>query len=112
MIFISIKPKGPTVNSQGRQPLVRAGIQSVAPRGRKGARLPTAAPLGLARYWCTASRGSRPWLFTVAALRLQNAFSHLIGYASRGKRGLLAYLNSSCTALAAPEYYGTLFAGC
>src|SRR5687767_55697 len=60
------RPKGPTVNSQGRQPLVALTENTEPQRGGS----PTTAPSGLYLDIQNTSRGLRPWLLTAAALRL------------------------------------------
>jgi hypothetical protein len=65
---LGLRPERPSVNSQGRQPLVcgMVGILS-----SKGAAVATAAPLGLPCYYgIFQSRGSRPWLLTITPLGL------------------------------------------
>ena len=62
-----LSPEGTQVNSQGRKPLDEEPNNPQAPKGRHTG---SVAPPGLPRRMPPGSRGLRPWLLTVAALRL------------------------------------------
>ncbi len=71
----SSSPGRAAVNSQGREPLDGRGTAAQALEGRQNPRvglslLRFCRPYGARTVAFSASRGSRPWLFTVAAPRL------------------------------------------
>jgi hypothetical protein len=73
MQLLALRPNGPKVNSQGRQPLETMQAKRKAPTGRKYCR-----PVGALQCDFRLSRGSRPWLLTIAALRLLIACTCII----------------------------------